>query len=271
MNQPPGVPPPPPPPSPPNQPGAGAGAGGAGEPVPERRQFFAGGAKEVAKHALTAAEMFTPMSRFFRTVGVDISTPGEQHRNPLGALLAGALRTGAARGDGDGGVAWPGAGQAGGTRKAWPVITLPPGAVPDFYSVCTRCNECVKACPHWAIRYAGPDMGPRLDGFPIITPGDSPCKLCSDLPCIGACEPGALKALPIKDIRLGALAVIDYTACSVPQGKACDVCHKTCPVGDQAIRVDAQGLPQVIDAGCTGCGVCVQECPTGCIRMVAGR
>lgn len=156
------------------------------------------------------------------------------------------------------------------TLRRWPVLSLPPGAVPNFYSTCTRCNDCVAACPAWAIRKAGVEMGPQLEGFPLLIPGETACTLCPDTPCITACQPHALLPLPISEIRLSAVAVIDHGACSVPQGQACDVCIKACPVGAQAIfsiGADSRSAPQINPTGCTGCGLCVAPCPTGAVRM----
>lgn len=238
MSQPPFFPPPPANPSSPLPP--------AGEPPPERRQFFNHSAKGIAEGALNVAGFVPPVARVLRLLGVD---PAELQRGAQGA----------GQPTGYGAVA----------PRRWPVMTLPPGAVPNFYNVCTRCNDCVKACPHWAIRKAGPELGPALDGVPLIYPGDAPCKLCADLPCVAACEPQALLPLPIAAIRLGAVAVIDYPHCYVPQGRACDECVKSCPVGAQALVTDPAGYPRVLAHGCTGCGLCVQECPASCIKMAA--
>ncbi|MGH7143254.1 MAG: 4Fe-4S dicluster domain-containing protein [Planctomycetota bacterium] len=209
---------------------------------PQRRDFFQKSARGAARGALQAAEFLPPVARVFRLLGVELTAN-------LAAEVAGAAAAG------------------GPPARSWPVLTLPPGAVPNFYAVCTRCNECVASCPPWAIRKAGHDMGPQLEGYPLLIPSEAPCKLCPDLPCVKSCPVEALKPLPVAAVRLGALAVIDYATCSVPRGKPCDECIKICPVGAQAIQVDARGWPQVVADGCTGCGMCVAPCPTGAVRM----
>ena len=45
----------------------------------------------------------------------------------------------------------------------------------------------------------------------------------------------------------------------------CGVCYLSCP--DSAIFQDADGYYDVDLAYCKGCGVCVQQCWTGCISL----
>ncbi|HTL52769.1 MAG TPA: 4Fe-4S dicluster-binding protein [Planctomycetota bacterium] len=258
--------PPPPPGSPlppPTPPAPGRGPAGSGEP--ERRAFFTRSAKGAARGALQAAEFLPPVARVFRMLGVEPEKAPPKASGRTGTGASGGLSP---NGGPAGGT--PASAAAGAVRR-WPVLTLPPGAVANFYTTCTRCNDCVAACPHWSIRKAGLEFGPALEGFPLLLPSETACHLCTDLPCIAACEPHALMPLPIAAIRLGAVAVIDYATCSVPQGKACDVCIKACPVAAQAIFADSRGVPQVIATGCTGCGLCVAPCPTGAVRMEAAR
>lgn len=81
--------------------------------------------------------------------------------------------------------------------------------------------------------------------------------MCTDLPCVAACDPGVLRSeLPVKM----ADAEIDRTACLPWQGQACTLCADHCPV-DGAITVDPDGRPTIEQALCTGCGVCMQVCP----------
>lgn len=74
----------------------------------------------------------------------------------------------------------------------WP---RPPGALPEpeFLATCTRCDQCVKVCPHWALKVAGLRDGPP-PGTPFLhDPASAACATCPDMPCITACEPGALR------------------------------------------------------------------------------
>lgn len=150
----------------------------------------------------------------------------------------------------------------------------PPGAVAEasFLALCTRCDDCVKACPEWVVRKTGPEFGKRLEGYPMLLPAQNPCVFCSGYPCIAACKTGAL-ASPAAGagVRIG-LAVVDNARCYMGQGQPCDYCVKECPVSPKAISVSARGLSAGVDAGlCTGCGECAQICPANAISIEAMR
>lgn len=133
----------------------------------------------------------------------------------------------------------------------------PPGALSEslFTSTCdTSCHACVDSCPKQAILR-------DTHGYPYLDVNDTPCVMCTDVPCTQVCPTGALTRLDAPEfIRLGT-AAIDITVCTAYRGSGCRVCYDTCPILDQAIVI-TEGLPQIIDNRCTGCGVCVAGCPT---------
>jgi len=51
-----------------------------------------------------------------------------------------------------------------------------------------------------------------------------------------------------------------------PSASAAGVCFLFCP--DAAIRKTSEGYFEADLYYCKGCGICVQECVTGCITMV---
>lgn len=144
-----------------------------------------------------------------------------------------------------------------GTRR----YLRPPGAVEElaFVSLCTRCDECIKVCPHMAIRGAGPDMGLSV-GSPIIIPREKPCYLCEDFPCIKACKEGAL-IMPAKkeEVRMG-LAKIDKGKCIAGDLFHCQSCVIACPIIGAIEMVE--GKPVIHEELCTGCGLCESACLT---------
>lgn len=148
----------------------------------------------------------------------------------------------------------------------------PPGAVAEasFLALCTRCDDCVKACPEWVIRKTGPEFGARLEGYPMLLPEQNPCVFCDGLPCAAACKTGALAAPAAGGfVRVGT-AVVDNARCYMGQGQPCDYCVKECPVAPKAIAVTARGLSAGVNAArCTGCGECAQICPANAISIEA--
>ena len=142
-------------------------------------------------------------------------------------------------------------------KPAAPVRTdwlRPPGAVGEalFLERCTKCNDCVKACPHDSIVL-------HSDGTPVIFPDEVPCYLCDDTPCIGACATEAL--LPVaatEDVRMG-VAVVNHRLCTAGQG--CHACVSKCPTDALAMDFNDQRLV-VTGERCVGCGVCEHICRT---------
>lgn len=139
----------------------------------------------------------------------------------------------------------------------------PPGAVAEveFLASCTRCNDCKEACPHDAIQQVDPIGGGIFGNTPFIEPTLGACQFCDDLPCIKACETGAL--LPPAEPntkRIGWLR-IDAQHCLIRQGQHCDYyCLKNCPTTEQALSKGADGEPEVDTELCVGCGKCVYIC-----------
>jgi len=139
----------------------------------------------------------------------------------------------------------------------------PPGALDElaFLATCTRCGDCVTACPHDAILRLGPEA--RLaSNTPFIDPERSPCLLCEDLPCVEACEVDALQTIRQEEIQLG-IAVIQRETCLAWSGDFCDQCLRDCPFPGEAILADpGSGRVYVDMRRCVGCGQCVFACPT---------
>ena len=143
----------------------------------------------------------------------------------------------------------------------------PPGALEEerFIEACTRCTDCLEACPHQAIRRLGPEFGQRA-GTPAILPDEVPCMLCEDLPCITACDEGALINTPKRQVKMGT-ARIDLRHCYQAQGQPCDYCVTRCPLKGEAIDWDERGLPAVDACACVGCGVCQYLCPAPALAI----
>jgi len=147
-------------------------------------------------------------------------------------------------------------------------IHRPPGAVDEvsFLAGCTRCNECVTACPVSAIVHA-PARFREAAGTPMIDPSSTACVMCEDTPCIKACKPPAGSGVLRADqpLKMG-VAWIQTMACLAYTGSFCTVCSERCPVPG-AIEVKA-GKSRIREEVCTGCGVCATVCPAPCNAIV---
>lgn len=140
-----------------------------------------------------------------------------------------------------------------------PVSLLrPPGALDDahFRETCTRCGECIRACPYEALSVLPSFKDPSQVGLPTLNPAIQPCLMCDPAPCVARCPTEALSATRPK--RIG-VAQIRRTSCLAWNNSFCSVCRERCPV-PEAIVVQ-QGRPTIDPASCTGCGLCQHHCP----------
>jgi len=131
----------------------------------------------------------------------------------------------------------------------------PPGAVPEaeFLERCTKCGDCIDACPHQSIQKL------LKDGTPAIFPSESPCQLCHDLPCISACQDDALLPLSGLDVVDMGVAVVSASLCTA--GNGCNACVSQCPM--KALSMDFSAFSVAVDpTRCVGCGLCQFICKT---------
>ncbi len=142
------------------------------------------------------------------------------------------------------------------------VILRPPGALPEheFLDRCLRCGNCVKNCPADAIQPLQ-HRDPKLANTPFIDPDAQPCVICDSLACMFVCPSGALQTVLAEDIRMG-LAIFNVDTCLRSNSVDCTYCVDSCPIGKSAIKLTSAGMIEVIEPGCTGCGVCQYACPT---------
>lgn len=134
----------------------------------------------------------------------------------------------------------------------------PPWSLPanDFVERCTRCGDCLQACPPGILR-AGDG------GYPEVHFERGECTFCGN--CVTACRPGALLRAAAPWHLAPAIAV----SCLAQRGIVCQVCADQCEA--RAIRfpprLDAVAVPVPDPSACTGCGACVAPCPARAISL----
>jgi MauM/NapG family ferredoxin protein len=138
----------------------------------------------------------------------------------------------------------------------------PPGALPEvaFLAACTRCGECVSACPPHIIQVV-PTSGGLAAGTPYLDLNRSPCLACPDMPCAQACPTDAL-TVPADgwtSYRLGRLEFLPER-CVTFRGQSCRACADACPIGEAALVMDESGHPVLKHEGCVACGICIRAC-----------
>ena len=160
----------------------------------------------------------------------------------------------------------------------------PPFAISelDFITSCTRCDECISACPHQVIFPLPVRVGIEVAATPAMDLLNKGCHLCEDWPCVTACEPNALmipEALVVAieddeavvtedDLELAtaltiprlAEAEIDQQQCLPYSGPECGACRGSCPIEGALVWQDEKPM---IDADlCVGCAMCREACIT---------
>jgi len=154
----------------------------------------------------------------------------------------------------------------------------PPFAVDElqFILACTRCRDCVDACPHNVIFLLPARTGAKFAATPALDLLNKGCHCCEDWPCVSACEADALK-LPEFDNESAAetpeasrveqrpvppptlaYARISTQDCLPYSGPECGACLDDCPVPG-AITLDLS-RPVIDEQLCCGCGLCRENC-----------
>jgi len=133
----------------------------------------------------------------------------------------------------------------------------------DFLLACTRCGECVTACPHQVIFTLESRLGAKVVNTPAMDLLNKGCHLCEDWPCVNACEPHALKYPEVDDDEVAPLpvlarAVINTSTCLPYSGPECGACQGSCPVeGAMVWQIER---PSIDLERCVGCGLCRDAC-----------
>jgi len=147
-----------------------------------------------------------------------------------------------------------------GRTSSVPAPLRPPWVADEaaFTSACTRCGDCLSACPTGVLS-AGPG------NFPIVDFNRAHCTFCGD--CSRACAPHAI-ASDISQTPWD-LSIRISSACLAEQDVVCRTCGEICEVAAIrfAPRLGGVSLPSIDHERCTGCGECLAPCPTQAIAI----
>jgi ferredoxin-type protein NapF len=127
-----------------------------------------------------------------------------------------------------------------------------------FVDFCTRCEECISACPEKIlVRGAG--------GFPLVDFSRGACTFCHA--CADVCQPGVVYFRP--DLPPWHINIEITRNCLALRGVVCASCRDQCE--QEAIRLRHQvgtvAVPEIVAGACNGCGACYAGCPTRAIRI----
>ena len=139
----------------------------------------------------------------------------------------------------------------------------------EFVLACTRCSDCIEACPHNVIFPLPSNYGADVAATVALDVLNGGCHLCEDWPCVTVCEAGALK-IPIIDQEEDeaaestaswpkmARAEINPDECLPFKGPECGACDGSCPIPNTLIF--QREKPQINQDSCSGCGLCRAAC-----------
>lgn len=134
----------------------------------------------------------------------------------------------------------------------------PPAALPEpaFLQRCTRCGDCLRACPEQII-VAG------AGGFPELVAARGECTFCAA--CSDACVPAALDLRGARPWRWQAR--VEDAACLNAQGISCQSCRDACPAAAVQLRSGSRAAAAIDAQRCTGCAACVGVCPAQAVSL----
>lgn len=132
-------------------------------------------------------------------------------------------------------------------------VVRPPRSVDQqqFLSLCTRCDDCISACPENIIVHGD-------GGFPEVDFKQGECTFCNK--CAEVCQEDAVQ---VENNNSWQLDVSVNSKCLSLNAIVCRACGDNCE--PQAIHFNMKlgGIsePQISLDDCTGCGACMYVCP----------
>ena len=146
-------------------------------------------------------------------------------------------------------------------------VVRPPGGQDEsrFIGGCIRCEKCVEACPNDAIKLCHLEDGILNMRTPQMNYYSKYCDFCQQENgghplCVAACPTGSLAlddGATAQSTVIGRAAITeDWCLAYLDMG--CHKCYDVCPY--DAIELDSQNRPHVVEGKCNGCGACEAAC-----------
>lgn len=140
----------------------------------------------------------------------------------------------------------------------------PPFAVPEleFMLACTRCGDCIEACPPKVLFPLAASYGADVASTAALDVLGGGCHLCEDWPCVTACEADALKLPETEENekiwpKMSQASIVS-DECLPFRGPECGACAGSCPIPETLTF--HRERPQINLGNCAGCGLCLAAC-----------
>lgn len=137
-------------------------------------------------------------------------------------------------------------------------LLRPPGGQTEshFIGECIKCDRCRSVCPEHCIGLAGIEDGLLKARSPKMDFHRGSCTFCDR--CIQVCPTGALGEFDESHEKIG-VAVLNTSRCVAWKNPgSCIKCEQACEY--DAVEI-VDGVPQVHEDRCNGCGACEYKCP----------
>jgi ferredoxin-type protein NapF len=145
-------------------------------------------------------------------------------------------------------------------RGKEPVIR-PPWSIAEqqFIKQCTRCDQCIKACPTKIIERG-------RGGFPVINFNKGECDFCEQ--CVKSCHEHAF--MPTNDTPAWNYVVSIAPTCLAMNKVVCQSCADQCEQRAIRFKFAPGGIskPVLNSDSCNGCGACIAPCPVNAITII---
>lgn len=146
-------------------------------------------------------------------------------------------------------------------------VIRPPGGQDEDHLIaaCIRCEKCCEICPRGVIAPTHLEDGILNMRTPTFDFQANYCDWCieengGDPLCVKVCPTEALKLAPgANDLNtIMGVAVLNEPECLAYKLIGCRFCYDACPY--EAIELDSDNRPSVIEDKCNGCGACESVC-----------